>query len=414
MDYIIFIFYLLISIWLVNKISFFKKSRLTPFWLTTFFTVKVIAGIVYGIFHSKIPNYQHTADTWVFFYNSLPQTNMLMHDPLNFFSEIFFNPDHKKFDHLFSGNDSYWNDLRHLYMIKIVAIMNIFSGSRYYVNVIFYSLLTFVGPIAFIRLMRDIFKGKLAIIAATTFMIPSFLFWTSGIHKDGIVFAALCSIAYLLHFNILRKAYTRKHILLLILFMLCIFPVRNYVVLASIPAITAWWWSAQLQRYKWAPFLIIGFVGSIVFFTTKYVYPKIDLPTSIIMRNKEFIKLGGNSMLPQPQLESNFKSFIYNVPNALNHTLARPYLNEVKSFTYFLSAIEIISLWLILFIWFFRFTDNPYRHEAVLFFMMLSIILLLLTGYIVPQLGAIVRYRSIYLPFLIVPIMCTIRWRKTY
>ena len=169
-----------------------------------------------------------------------------------------------------------------------------------------------------------------------------------------------------------------------------------------------------MNHYKWIPFIMITVAGSALFFTTKYLNPRIDLPIAIVMRNKEFIKLGGNSMLPQPSLESNFKSFLYNTPNALNHTLARPYLHEVTSFTYFLSAIEIISLWIILFVWFFRFKENPYKHEVVMFFAMISLILILLTGYIVPQIGAIVRYRSIFLPFLIVPIMCCIRWRKSY
>jgi hypothetical protein len=414
MDNIIFIFYLFICIWLVNRITFFKKSRLTPFWLTSFFLVKVAAGIAYGIFHSKIPHYQNSADTWVFYYNSIDQTKLFLDNPFDFFSDTFSNPGHKKFHHFFSSNDSFWNDMRHAYMVKLMALMNIFSGSRYYVNVIFYSLITFVGPIAFITLMKDIFKGKLGIIAGSTFMIPSFLFWTSGIHKDGIIFAAISLIAYFLHFNILRNDYKRKHILFVTILIISVFPLRNYVVLAAIPAIIAWWWASRMKKNKWIPFVAITVLGSTLFFTTKYLNPRIDLPIAIVMRNKEFIKLGGNSVLPQPSLESNFKSFLYNTPNALNHALARPYLHEVKSFTYFLSAIEIISLWIILFIWFFRFKENPYQHEVVMFFAMISLILLLLTGYIVPQLGAIVRYRSIFLPFLIVPLMCSIRWRKTY
>lgn len=414
MDIIIFIFYLLICIWLVNRISFFKESRLTPFWLTTFFLLKVAAGITYGLFHSKIPNYQNSADTWVFYHDSLEQTKLIFENPIAFIKEIFSNPYQKKYSHLFSGTDSFWNDLRHLYMVKLVALMNILSGSRYYVNVILYSFITFSGPIAFIILMKDIFKGKLAIIAGTTFMIPSFLFWTSGIHKDGIIFTIICLIAYLFHFKILRKSYSLKYILLITASLIAIFILRYYVAFALLPALIAWWWASRMKKYKWVPFLAIAIIGSTLFFTTKHLNPKIDFPISIIMRKKEFIQLGGNSMLPQPTLESNFISFLYNAPNALNHTLARPYLNEVNSFSYFLSAIEIISIWLIFFIWIFRSTDNPYRYELVLFFTMISLTLLLHTGYIVPQLGAIVRYRSIYLPFLIIPLMCTIRWRKTY
>jgi hypothetical protein len=414
MSIILFTFYLILFAWLINRIRFFKKSRLTPFWLTTFFLLKVSAGILYGLFHKQIPHFKISADTWVFYYNSLPQTKMLVQDPLSFLAEIFSNPEGKKMHHFFSSEDSFWNDLRHMYMVKLMAVMNLFSGSRYYINVIFYNFITFFGPIAFIILMKDIFKKKLALIAGTTFMIPSFLFWTSGLHKDGIIFTVICLVAYLFHFRILAKKYTTKHVVLLFVLLLSIFPLRNYIVLALIPGLIAWWWSARIVHYKWMPFLVVCGIGSALFFGGKYIHPKMDLPVAIVLRNAEFVKLGGNSMLPQPVLEPNFKSFLINTPSALNHILARPYLLEVKSITYFFSAIEIITLWFLLLIWFFRYEENPYRHEMILFLAMVSFMLLLLTGFIVPQLGALVRYRSIFLPFLILPIMCTIRWKNTY
>jgi hypothetical protein len=48
-----------------------------------------------------------------------------------------------------------------------------------------------------------------------------------------------------------------------------------------------------------------------------------------------------------------------------------------------------------------------------MFLFLVSMILLLLTGYIVPQLGAIVRYRAIFFPFIMVPIISTIQRGKT-
>jgi hypothetical protein len=413
LDALIFLIYLALFIWAVNKLPFCKKSRLTRFWLTTFFLVKVIAGIAYGLFHKTLADYSENADTWRFFFESLDQKKLLLQNPLQFLSELFESNDPNSFYHFFSSKNSFWNDLRHLYMVKLVAVMNLFSGSRYYVNVIFYEFLTFLGTIGFIRVMKDIFKGKLAIIAGTTFMIPSFVFWTSGIHKDGIVFMVISLITFHVYFYF-KGLRSYKSLIYAFLLLLVLFPLRNYVVLALIPSLAAWWWASKLNSYKWIPFVVVALAGSAVFFGTKFINPKINLPLSVVLRNKEFNTLGGNSILPMPKLEPNFINFLRNAPNAINHTLARPYLNEVISYTYFMSAVEIIFLWLIFFIWFFRYNENPYRHRVVLFLMMTSFIVLLLTGYIVPQLGAIVRYRSVYLPFIIIPIMCSIRWRKTY
>ena len=411
MEALLFFIYLVVFVWLVNRIPFFKKSGLTPFWLTAFFSLKVAAGVAYGIFYTTIPNYMNEADTWRFFFDSHEQSRLIFNNPLKFLAEFFDNPYGKAYRHFFSSHNSFWNDLRHLYMVKFVAIMNIFSGGRYYINVIFYSFITFFGPIAFIRVMKDVFKGKLAIIAGTTFMIPSFIFWTSGIHKDGIVFLIIGLVTY--HcYRFFNNQTSSRAIIYSVLLLLLLFPLRNYVFLALIPALISWWWASKISRYPWIPFLIVTILGSLLFFTTKYIHPKINLPIAVVMRNKDFIQLGGNSMLPQPTLEANFNSFVRNAPIALNHVLARPYLGESMSVTYFLSALEITSIWLLLIIWFFRYSNNPFKNPVVVFLAMTSLTLLLLTGYIVPQIGAIVRYRSIYLPLLVVPLMCTIQWKK--
>jgi hypothetical protein len=411
MSILLFIIYLILFTWLVYRVPFFKKSGLTPFWLTAFFWTKILAGIAYGLYHTTIPNYFAEADTWRFFLDSKAQTQLIIHDPVRFIAELLENPFEKKYRHFFSSHNSFWNDLRHIYMVKLVAIMNIFSGSNYYINVIFFEFLTFFGPVAIIRVFNHEFKGKLQIIAGAMFAIPSFVFWSSGIHKDGLVFMVIGLITYFLH-QYFTKTRSVRLLAYVFVLLLLIFPLRNYVVLAVLPALIAWWWASAIKRYQWVPFVVIALVGTVLFFTAKFIHPKIDLPVAIVMRNNEFIKLGGNSMMTQPELKSNFVSFLMNAPSALNHALARPYLHEINSVTYFLSAIEITALWIIVIIWFFRHYGNPYKKPVILFLLMLSMIVLLLTGYIVPQMGALVRYRSLYLPLMIIPLMCTTNWKK--
>lgn len=410
MTYLLFALYLIFFCWLVTRIRFFQNSGLNKQWLIGLFLIKVMAGIVYGLFYSQMNNYLSAADTWRFFNESKTETKLLLTEPLRYLGNIFENPYDKQYRHLFSPVNSYWKDLKELYMVKLVSVFNLFSGSRYYVNVIFYSFITFFGPIAFMRIMNDVFPGKKYIIAIGSFLIPSFLFWTSGIHKDGFVFMLLALAAFLFYFGWKENKLNWKRYLFIFLLILLIFPVRNHVVLATIPAFAAWWLAERFFTQKWIAFALVTVLCITAFFTSKYIHPKLDLPISIVMRQKDFNKLGGNSMLPQRDLKATFSSFFKNAPQALNHTLARPYLTEIDSPLYLLSALELVALWLIIFIWFFRFNDNPYKHSVVLFFLMLSIALLLLTGYIVPQLGAIVRYRSIFLPLIMVPILATSIW----
>jgi hypothetical protein len=412
MTYLLFAVYLVLFSWLITRVKFIKQAGLPNYWLIGLFVLKVAAGVAYGWYYTTIPNYTISSDSWKFFFDAKNDTALLYKDPLRYFTSIYDNPYDKDYRHLFSSVNSYWNDLKHTYMVKIVAVFNVLSGSRYYVNVIFYSFITFFGPIAFIRVMNDVFPNRKLLITASTFLLPSFLFWSSGIHKDGLIFTYISLIVFVVYFGLKKKRLGLKEILLVGLLLLLIFPVRNHVVLACVPGLFAWWLAERYFKRKWIAFALVTFLGTVAFFSAKYVHPKLDLPISIVLRNRDFISLGGNSFLPQRKLEPTFTGFIQNAPQALNHTLVRPYVTEFLSPLYLVSALEILLIWILVSVWFFRYTDNPYKHSVVQFLFLTSMVLLLLTGYIVPQLGGIVRYRAIFFPFILVPIIATISWKQ--
>lgn len=412
MTYFIFCIYLLFFCWLLPRVPFIKKSGLNPSWLIVLFLLKVFAGIAYGVFFTTIPDYKIKADTWKFFYDGCKETSFLFSDPSGYLTKTFENPYNRDYRHFFSDVNSYWSDLKHIYMVKIVSVFNVFSGSRYYVNVIFYSFLTFFGPIALLRIMKDLYPQKLKLLTVSIFLVPSFLFWTSGIHKDGIVFSLLTLATFLFYFGLKKNQLGIFKLFQIAFLLLLIFLVRNHVVLAAVPGFIAWWIAEKYFTRKWIAFLATTIFFTTLFFTTKFIHPKLDLPISIVLRQKEFVKLGGSSFLPQRELRAEFSSFVKNAPQALNHTLVRPYITEVISPLYCINAFEILLIWVLVFFWFFRFTANPYKDAVVIFLALVSFTLLLLTGYIVPQLGAIVRYRSIFIPLLITPIVATIEWPK--
>jgi hypothetical protein len=412
MTYLLFAVYLVLFSWLITRVKFIKQAGLPNYWLIGLFVLKVAAGVAYGWYYTTIPNYTISSDSWKFFFDAKNDTALLYKDPLRYFTSIYDNPYDKDYRHLFSSVNSYWNDLKHTYMVKIVAVFNVLSGSRYYVNVIFYSFITFFGPIAFIRVMNDVFPNRKLLITASTFLLPSFLFWSSGIHKDGLIFTYISLIVFVVYFGLKKKRLGLKEILLVGLLLLLIFPVRNHVVLACVPGLFAWWLAERYFKRKWIAFALVTVLGTVAFFSAKYVHPKLDLPISIVLRNRDFISLGGNSFLPQRKLEPTFTGFIQNAPQALNHTLVRPYVTEFLSPLYLVSALEILLIWILVSVWFFRYTDNPYKHSVVQFLFLTSMVLLLLTGYIVPQLGGIVRYRAIFFPFILVPIIATISWKQ--
>ncbi len=88
----------------------------------------------------------------------------------------------------------------------------------------------------------------------------------------------------------------------------------------------------------------------------------------------------------------------------------RPHLNESLTISYLPAAIEnVIVLAVILLAIFFRKKQNKISPE-VLYSIFFSVSLLIIAGYTITLSGAIVRYKSIALPILIVPLACLIDW----
>ncbi|HMC99171.1 MAG TPA: hypothetical protein VKH37_03430, partial [Ferruginibacter sp.] len=62
---------------------------------------------------------------------------------------------------------------------------------------------------------------------------------------------------------------------------------------------------------------------------------------------------------------------------------------------------------------FFRRKEASIGREPFLYFaLFFTFTMFLFIGYIVPNLGSLVRYRSFYLPLLITPLLCLVDWEK--
>ena len=155
-----------------------------------------MAGIFYGwigIYYGGLAQMQ---DTWAYHANSIQEYHLLFNNPHEYFTNLFQDPYESGVSKFFETNDSYWNDLKGNIFIKILSVLNIFSFGHYYVNVIFYSFITLFGAIAIYRVMSDVFPGRKQIILLATFLVPSFLYWTSGIHKEGLIFTGISLVIY--------------------------------------------------------------------------------------------------------------------------------------------------------------------------------------------------------------------------
>ncbi len=409
MDHLLFAAYLFLFAWLVTRIKFYTRSGLTHPLLITVFLFKVIIGIFYG----WIGVYYNQRDTWAFHHMGLEEKKLLLSDPVEFVVSLFRSGyTENKYGKFLSVENSWWNDLDANFYSKVLAVFDVFSGGNYYINVIFYSFLTLAGPIAIYRVMADVFPNKKLTILLSTFLLPSFIYWTSGIHKDGLVFTGLALIIYCFYFGLQQKRFTLRRWTIIVASLLLILVLRNFLVLFLIPACVAW---SLAHKYDKRPVLIftaIYLLCTLIFFTAKYIHPHLDLPQSVVDRQQAFLTLTGGSAVAIDQLQPNTVSFIQNIPQAFLLSTIRPYPSDVRHILSLAAAAEI-NLLLLFFLIFLLWRQPGIRLKPVLLFcLFFSFSVLMSIGYTVHFLGAIVRYRSIVLPLLVIPMMASINWRK--
>jgi hypothetical protein len=201
----------------------------------------------------------------------------------------------------------------------------------------------------------------------------------------------------------LKKTFTYFFLFVFILFIL-----RNYIVLALIPSIFLGLLYNSLKIKKLIKIILIYFLMIICFFVIQY--QDSNLAQILINRKTDFqMASTGNTDITINDLKPNITSFLYNLPQAFNHSCLRPYLFEFKTISVNLTAIVILMYeFLFLLFIFYRKRNSGKLHWFNFLGMCLMLHLFLIIGYTIPNIGAIVRYRSIFWIFLITPILCNI------
>ncbi len=413
MEYLLFVAYLVLFAWVVTKVRFFKKTGLSQSQLIIIFLLKVMAGIFYGWIGVYYGGLAQMQDTWSFHASGIQEYHLLYNNPHEYLINIFRDPYEGGIFKFFESNASYWNDLKGNILIKLFSIFNIFSFGYYYVNVIFYSFITLFGAVAIYRVMDDVFPGKKMIILLATFLVPSFLYWTSGLHREGLIFTGISLVVYSIYFGTKEKKFGIRRTLLLVMGLLLLLVFRNFIIVIIIPAIIAWLLANRWPRYSLAIFGSVYLLFIILFFTAHYIDPRFNFPQAVVSKQQEFMHLkGGNSSIPIKELEPNVLSFVKNTPQAINLSTIRPYPSDVRHILSLAAAIEIDAL-LFIFLLFLLWHRNGLRSKNLIYFcVFFSFSVLLTIGFSVNNLGAIVRYRSVIMPLLVVPMAAGLDWKR--
>ncbi|UEG48605.1 hypothetical protein LK994_08140 [Ferruginibacter lapsinanis] len=412
MGYLLFIFYLLLFCWLLGKIKFVVNAGLSKKIIVILFLTKVSAGLFAGWLYQFYPN----ADTWLYHSDALKEYQLLFINPKEYFTNLFISNYGDDYSGVFKSTGSYWNDLKTNLMVKMVSVFHILSGGRYYINVVIYNFLIFLGNIALFKVFKQVYKNHTNILVITCFLLPSFIFFGSTIHKEGLIIAALGTSIYCIYNTLHYSGLTFRWVFFIICSLGFIFLLRNFVFMAFIPGAIAW---VIAEKTTFRPLVVFSVVYGlliILFFTIGKVIPVLNLPQAVVEKQEAFKGLEkANTAVEMGTLHPTFRSFVANTPRAIVNSLLRPFITDGKLLRFlYLFAFEILlyELIFLVFLFFKRDDSMIFSNSFVVFGLFFSFSLLLMIGYTTSVLGAIVRYKSIYLPFIITPLLYYISWEK--
>ena len=397
------LFVLLFSI-IIGSNYFFTNNSISKKILLIGFSLKVISAILFGYFYKV--GLLTGGDTYMYFNDGNIIYGTLKSDIFTYLKLSIGSNDFKPVpSYLLPYTDAmyFWFDSSNYFIVRLNAIIRLFSFGVYNVHAIVFAFLSFIGTYNIYLFFENKVISK-KVLQFILFGIPSIVFWTSGIHKEAIVIFSLGIILQNLD-KILNNTATRRNIFYTIFGLILLGYIRVYLLAFILPLMTAiilyYRIDNKIQSIKIFSFCALLF-GIAILSIDKF-FPNVSFFQEFIIRRNYFINSVGNMSFPVETIPHNFKGILLLIWEAISNPFIRPLPNECNGILSYLASLETILLLFITLLLIFSTNikslfNNPYAIFSILF----GLSILFLIGLIVNNSGAIVRYRSIAIPFILI------------
>jgi hypothetical protein len=404
--------YAALLLYAVHGLRFFRLEGVPTNWLKGAFVIKVLAGTALWALYTYVYVDRPTADIYRYFDDSAVMFGALKEHPGDYLRMITgIGNDSPHFDTAYYQvmNNWYRKFESNMYndahtVIRFNAIVRLFSFGSIHVHTVFASFLAFLGSIGLVRAVATLRPDLVRAAFLATFLLPSVLFWSSGVIKETLLVFALGLLVWLAVGG-LAKRLRGPVLLLMVPLVALLFFLKFYVLLSMVPALLAYAWCRVSGHRPWVVFLVVHAIFLLAGANSERIIPGFNILDTLAWKQKDFIGLarsmGSGSYIPTDYLEPTFASFAGQAPRAFLITFLGPVLTWSNGPMGLASALENIAIvalltWLIA-----RRKDWGKVDQAfVLYCLSFCLLLGLVVGWTTPVMGAVVRYRVPLLPFL--------------
>jgi hypothetical protein len=400
--------WLLITFFCISKLNFYKLPQITPGFRYAAFFYKVVLGVLnYYIWLNVIGH----GDSLRYVHDSLIVYNSLFENPGHFFELITRSSLENIPEHLLSYQKELYIEwhVNEYHMVRLLAILNVFTFGNEWANIIIISWLGFTVSIGLFKSLHHFFivsEKQNRWLFFAIFLLPSVIFWSGGLLKEGPTFILLCIIAiqlFKIEFSADRSKTPGVPLFIIVLCLWMMLLVRDYLAILLCANLVLWFFSRSFVKPERS--IVAFLVGSgftvVLLFILPMLLPQYNFFVYAQQEQQYFLSAEPDADYHFEAIGGNSIDVAKQIPYVLNNILFRPNFLASSNFFRLYQSIELLLVWGLIFYFMFRHVLKKTRFTlSGMMLLIISIELLFIYGLLVTDADTLSRYRSIPL-FLI-------------
>ncbi len=324
----------------------------------------------------------------------------------------------------------YYRDPKSYTIVKITAFFDLLTFHTYTATALFFATLSFGGLWALYSAVANKYLNYGKWLAIAILFVPSTIFWGSGILKDTVTIGALGWLTFACIYLIDLKRRALIYWIIALLSAYLIFSIKTYILICYVPVLVLWlYWKNIFEvrntmvRIVTAPILLL-FFGMIGYFALIQISSESDRYALDVLAERAAItaydirygwgaRIEGDGGYDLGVLDGTWQSMLQLMPSAINVSLFRPYLWEVRNPLMLLSALESLT---VLLITVFMLLKGRWRDiiqdPFLIFCFFFAILFAFAVGVSTFNFGTLMRYKIPLLPFYLI-IMSVLNYSYT-
>jgi hypothetical protein len=293
-------------------------------------------------------------------------------------------------------------------MVRLLAVLNLFSFGSAWGNIAILSFFSFIASIALFKTLIRYFetdKTKKRILYILIFFIPSIVFWSSALLKEGpsLILLSILFIQ-LLH---LENQYSWKRIFYITVTLFLLWLVRDYLLFLILPNLLIFFLLRFYRSDKAWHSLAITLFFIVCIAAVNY---RDHFFTGMLKDQQTyFLENPTDPDYHFRLLDGSMVNLISNIPYSFNNILFRPNLLHSSDPFRIYQAIELILTWVFTIFFLFRFKRSKANLHTQMFFLLFCLELLFIYGILVTDADTLSRYRTVPLFFLLIVLVSGIK-----